>query len=137
MRRKRLKHYADVICKMFMGWRMIEDLEILASLPDGRIVVNLIAETTSHDKVGMIDLHITKEIHAWLKNECEREAIDFSQLQTAKLTVDVNTSHISTKRQKIVCFGFSCHSLIETDEGRYSSDAIETHKWHRRIQPSV
>lgn len=111
---------------------MADDLEILADLPDGELVLDLLAETAEHDKAGTLDLHIAKEIHAWLKYECWRESIDFTLLKKARLTVAMNTSRVETNKKKIVCFCFACQSLIETDEAIYSCDAKDTHRWYSR-----
>lgn len=133
MRRKRLNHYADIVCKMFMGWRMSEDLEILAEIPDGQLTIDLLSGQSTHDAKGAIQLHIADEIRAWLKLECEKESIPFNQLSTAELVVDLDTSQVKTDKKRIVCFSFVCRSVIATDEHEYRAEAHETHKWHNRI----
>ncbi|MBT3201724.1 MAG: hypothetical protein HN350_17620 [Phycisphaerales bacterium] len=135
MRRKRLNHYADAVCKMFMGWRMQDDLEILAELPNGRLTIDLLSCGAVHDSEGAVDLHIADEIQAWLEAECEKEAILFDQLDRAELVVDIDTSRVKTDKKRIVCFAFECKSVIETDEHQYFATAKETHKWYNRINP--
>ena len=134
MRRKKINHYADVICRMFMGWRMGDDLEALAGLPDGKIHVNLLTGTAEHSEAGPLNLHVAAEIQAWLRQECEKDGIDYSALKAADLWVDIDTSKIATNRKRIVCFDFDAISRLTTDEATYSAHVSETHRWHTRLR---
>lgn len=133
MRRKRLNHYADVVCRMFVGWRMGDDLEALSDLPNGTISLNLLTGVATHSISGQIDLHIAKEIHAWLQQQSAKEGIDISQLVTATLEIDVDTSKVATNKKKIVMFNFECRSNIQTPETTYHATLKEAHKWHTRV----
>ena len=133
MRRKRLNHYADVMCKMFVGWRMGDDLETLSDLPDGTINVNLLTGEATHSVVGNLDLHIAKELQAWLQQEAEKDNIDFTQLKSGNLEVAINTGKVATNRKKIVSFNFECRSNIKTDEATYSAHVKDMHQWHSRV----
>jgi hypothetical protein len=66
MRRKVLQHYADVLCHMAIGWRMGDDLAILADLPSGHIHFDILGARSTHDTKGQVELHITGEMRAWL-----------------------------------------------------------------------
>ena len=94
MRRKRINHYADVVCRMFMGWRMGDDLETLASLPDGTIHLDLLSGSAEHNEAGPLNIHVAAEIQTWLRQECEKDGVDYSALKSADLWVDVDTSEI-------------------------------------------
>ncbi len=133
MRRKRINHYADVVCRMFMGWRMAEDLETLAALPDGRIHLDLLTGSAKHNESGSLNLHIGGGIQAWLREECEKDGIDFNALRSADLWVDVDTSKIATNRKRIACFNFDASSKLTTDEAEYTAQVSESHKWHNRL----
>lgn len=135
MGRKRFNHYADVVCRMFMGWRMQEDLEALAQLPDGSITVDLLAGTASHSSAGAIPLHIAKEIQAWLAHESQKDGIKLSPVEDAKLFVAVKTDTVKTNRKKIVCFSFDCRSEFRLLDRTYVANVSETHRWHERIAP--
>ena len=112
---------------------MGDDLEALAALPDGRIHLDLLAGSASHDKTGPLDIRVAGEIQAWLRQECEKDGIDYSALQSADLWVDVDTSKIATNRKRIVCFDFNATSKLTTDEAEYSAQVSESHKWHPRL----
>ena len=116
-----------------MGWRMAEDLETLAALPDGRIHLNLLAGSAEHSESGSLNLRIGGEIQAWLRKECEKDGIDFSALRSADLWIDVDTSKIATNRKRIVCFNFDASSKLTTDEAEYTGRVSESHKWHGRL----
>ena len=135
MRRKRLNHYADVTCRMFMGWRMQADLKILASLPDGQLEVNLLNGTASHTSSGPLALYIAKEIQAWLQQESTKDNIDIAQVKEAALTVDIKTDLVKTNNKKVVCFSFDCSSKLVTEEKTYGAHVSETHKWYERVAP--
>ena len=116
-----------------MGWRMAEDLETLAALPDGRIHLNLLSGSAEHSKAGSLNLHIAGEIQAWLRQESEKDGIDLGQVRSAELWVNVDTSKIATDRKRIVCFDFEASSKLTTDEAEYSAQVSESHKWHSRL----
>ena len=133
MRRKRFNHYADVICKMFVGWRMGEDLEKLSALPDGTIKINLLTGEAEHSVSGALDLNISTEIQAWLEQQGNKEGINISDLESGILEVDINTEKVATNKKKIVMFHFKARSLLKTNEVSYKGELKETHKWHTRI----
>lgn len=117
---------------MFVGWRMGDDFELLASLPNGKIDINLIDSTASHEIIGILDLHVAKEISTWLRHEMKKDNIDYSEIKNANLSVTVNTARIPTNKKLIVCFEFDCHSKIQTSSTTYEASLMETHKWHTR-----
>ena len=119
---------------MFVGWRMGDDLEKLSDLPSGRIDVDLLKGDAIHDKVGNIDLCVSKEIHAWLIKQMNGENIDIDQIRLARLSVEMDTDKIATDKKRIVSFNWRCSSRIKTDEKIYSGNLVEEHQWHKRIK---
>ncbi len=118
---------------MFMGWRMADDLETLAALPDGTIHLDLLRGSAEHSETGTLNIHVTAEIKEWLRCACEKDGVDYSALKSAALWVDVDTSKIATNRKRIVCFDFDATSKLKTDEAEYSAQVSESHKWHTRL----
>lgn len=135
MGRKRLNHYADVVCRMFMGWRMQQDLEALACLSDGTLSLNCLSGTATHSSVGELDLYIAKEIQAWLGHQSQKDGINLCDLKDANLLVQIKTDTIKTNRKKIICFSFDCKCDIQMADRNYSANVSETHRWHERIAP--
>lgn len=132
MRRKRIKQYADVACRMFMGWPMGDELETLSTFPDWRLHINILEGTALHSEVGSLNLRVAKEIQAWPSNECEKDGIDYQDLKTADLFVDIDTFIVATNKIRIVCFSFDSSSILATDEAKYTAQVAETYWWHKR-----
>jgi hypothetical protein len=51
---------------MLVGWRMGEDLEVLADLSDGTLHIDVLSGSVKHSINGDINLHIAGELRAWL-----------------------------------------------------------------------
>ena len=127
LRRKRLNHYADVICKMFMGWRMDHDSWRLERLPTGRLTIDLISCKTTHDSYGPMKMYVADSIHAWLQAECAKEAIPFNLLRRITLTVDIDVSPVETPRKKVMRHSFHIRSVIATDAREYRGETKESY----------
>jgi hypothetical protein len=132
MRSKRLKHYVDVACHMFMGWRLYADLEKLSEPPKAKLEINLLTGTAFHSALGLVDLQITKELVLWLQQESEKDGIELSQLTGANLVVDIISDVLATDRKKVICFSFQCKCTFVTAVRTYIKVAAETHKYHYR-----
>ncbi|WP_444910576.1 hypothetical protein [Microbulbifer sp. TRSA005] len=133
MRRKRLNHYADIVCKMFFGWRMSNDLEMMSDLPDGTIFVNILSGEAHHSISGAVDLHIAKQIKSWYKYQSKKDSIDISQLESAILEVDIDTGKVATNKKKIVLFNMECRSTIKTNDKTYKAMIKDMKQWHTRV----
>jgi hypothetical protein len=136
MRRKVLQDLANTICQMMVGWRMVDDYEILAELPDGTLSFNLLSESVTHDSGAQPKLWITGELAAWLQVRLVAENIDAKNLVEATLNVSHKTDRIKTARKSIISFDFDCHSLLATTEKLYEGRLVERHIWHKRIKSS-
>jgi hypothetical protein len=58
MRRKVLQDIANTLCQIAVGWRMGDDYERIAQLPDGTLVFDLVDGTVSHSSEGTQELWI-------------------------------------------------------------------------------
>lgn len=133
MRSKRLNHYVDVACKMFVGWRMGDDLEILSELPDGTITIDLLTGEATHSIEGPVQLHIAKEIQAWLQQQSKKENVDITKIEAGALDVDIDTGTIPTNKEKVVFFNFECRSFIKTNKATYQASLKNIGQWHTRL----
>jgi hypothetical protein len=133
MRRKVLKNIADTLCQMVVGWRMGDDYERLASMPDGTLVFNLLDGTVAHSSQGPVDLWISGELSAWLTHRLRVERIDASKLFKGVLEVAYKTDRIRTDKKRVVSFDFECRSTILTDEVQYEGSLVERHTYHQRL----
>ena len=112
---------------------MGDDLEVISDLPDGTITVDLLAGRAEHSIVGPVDLHISKELQAWLNQQGKKEGIDISQLKSAVLEVDIDTSKVATDKKRVVMFSFECRSNLKTNEATYQAKVKDMHQWHTRV----
>ncbi len=133
MRRKRIQEFANNLCPMFAGWRINEDLEILANLPDGKLDIDLLGGKAQHSSSGPLDLHISKELECWLKEQLKSANISLSTIKSAALSVQFRTDRVATDRNRIILFEFVIESSIATDEMTYSDTLKEACRWHKRV----
>ncbi len=136
MRRKVLQHYADVLCHMAIGWRMGDDLEILADLPSGRLHFDILAGLSTHDTKGEVKLYIAGEMRAWLRDRLAKDGIPLEAIESATLDVDMNTDRVKTDKKRVISFDWRCRSRISTGEKTYEVELIDQHVWHSRRQPT-
>lgn len=132
MRRKIIQNYVDVLCQMAIGWRLTDDLETLAELPDGVIEIDLRALTAVHSTTGKVDLCLTGELAAWLRGRFATDRIQEDQILRAELRLKSTTDRIKTDKKRIVSFDWVCHSLIATERMLYESD-LKAHRWYDRM----
>jgi hypothetical protein len=132
MRRKVLQDIANTLCQMMVGWRMGDDYEQIAELPDGTLFFDLICESVRHSDGSSPKLWISGELSGWLKYRLKVENIDATKLLSATLEVQYQTDRIKTDRNRIVSFDFQCHSRLKTDEAEYKGVLVEKHSYHQR-----
>lgn len=133
MRRKIIQDFANTICQMLVGWRMGDDLEALAGLPDGTLLVDVLAGTASHDIAGNIQLRVAGELQPWLSHRLSINRVPAHSIASATVAAEIRTDRLDTNRARIVSFDFSVHSAISTDESSYTSELQEVHRWHSRL----
>lgn len=132
MREKSLSLMAKVLPHMFARWRLPEDFEILAELPDGEIHIDALAGVARHALAGPIDLRIAREMRVGLESQLEKKGILPGELAEALVTVRMDTSRIRTDRRRIMHFDFAISSRIRVGTGEYSASQDEEHVWHSR-----
>ena len=133
MRRKVLQDHANTFCQMLVGWRMGDDLDALAELPDGILSVNVLTGQAVHSVTGALHLGIAGELKAWFGNRLETCGIPTAEIRAAEVSATIGTERIPTNHKKIVSFDFSVKSRIETSDAEYSGELQEMHHWHSRL----
>jgi hypothetical protein len=135
MRRKVLQDIANTLCQMMVGWRMGDDVERMAELPDGTLCFDLLKRTVTHSAGHVPALWIAGELSAWLDHRLSVEKIDRHELVHARLELRYETDRIATNRKKIVSFDFECRSSLLTDEVEYRGSVVDRHAYHQRVAP--
>lgn len=124
MKRKILQHFADVLCHLFVGWRLGDDIKKVIYFPEHSILtidvlnvkINEFPQETSH---------IVGEMHAWFTQNCEKHFIELKKIEKCILTADISQIH-SKQRSRL---RINCSSLIRTDEKEYQSELIGNECW--------
>jgi len=114
---------------MLIGWRMQDDLNRFARLPDGTLTVDALTGTCTHSVDGELTTHIGPEIAAWFRHRLDADGIPFSAITFANVTADV---HITTEQRRSdtrVKFDWKCRSLISTSDREFTSELAEPHTW--------
>jgi hypothetical protein len=133
VRRKVMQDFANTLCHMLVGWRMADDLEVFASLPDGRLSVDVLAGSATHSVQGELSLHIAAELQAWLADRLATFQIPAEALRAAVVLADIRTDRIATNRKRVVSFEFSVESTIAVEGREYRGRLVEAHHWHQRV----
>ena len=133
MRRKVLQDVANTLCQMLVGWRMGEDLEQLAELPDGVIFINALKGEAKHSSAGPLKLWVAEEISAWLPSRLESLSIPIAEILEATIQASISTGRILTNKKRIVSFDFRVQSTITTKDRTYVGNLEERHEWHNRV----
>lgn len=137
MRRKVIQDLANTLCQMLVGWRMREDLETLAALPDGELIVDALAGTARHEQAGPVTLHIGGELKAWLTERVGAQQIPIQGINSAQVTATIRTDRVATNRQQVVSFDFLVRSVIATEQCQYIGKLHEVHHWHSRAASQI
>lgn len=129
MGHKILKDHAHTICQMFVGWRMSQDLELFATIPQGQLSIDILRATCTHESLGAIDTHIAGEISAWFRHRMTVHQIAESVILQAILTVQLKRTPQTSKRDCGVVFDWQCEGIIRTIDREYRSQLHEPHTW--------
>ena len=133
MARKVFQDFANTLPHMLVGWRMTEDLERIAELPDGVLTIDVLKGTTTHSAVGDLTLYIAGELQAWLARRMAESGIPADLLDLAQVIADIRTDRIATDRKRIVAFDFDCKATLVSGTRTYRGTLVEKHAWHSRI----
>ena len=119
---------------MAIGWRMGDDLDILADLPSGSIHFDILSGQATHNTQGLIHLHIASEMQAWFLDRLAKDSIPSEAIEFATLDTEMNTDRIATDKKRVVSFDWHCHSKIATVEKNYEAQLTDQHTWHSSRQ---
>ena len=133
MRRKCLQDIANTLPHMLVGWRMTEDLETLAQLPDGTLEIDCLRGSAEHSVAGTVSPWVAGELSAWLASRLEAHRIPLGELRLCVLVAQITTNRVATNRKRVVSFDFRVTSRVVTSTREYLGCLAETHTWHTRV----
>jgi len=141
MRRKRLKHQADILCHMFRGWQLLSDYRTLTDLGSGTLEIDFLNEACRHNAKTIPTLSIVQAVSSWWRNDLAANKIPLDDIQEARLDVGLDLSeqegqrdHSITRAKSAKIF-ISCsiraRSIIRTNEATYASEYADRLEWPR------
>ena len=134
MARKVLQDLANTLCQMVVGWRMGEDVEKIANLPDGKLMIDVLSGKAKHSSGVDPDLWVSGEMQSWFEARLKALNVPAAEIETATLEVAVRTDRIKTSRKTLVSFDFECRSYVVTAGKRYEGKLVDKHTYHNRAQ---
>ena len=129
MGHKILQDHAYTFCQMFMGWRMADDLDVFANLPDGILTIDVLCGTCSHDELGSIETRIAPEIAAWFLHRLDEHRIPRSDIIDATLTVSMDRRIPLPTLKRDITYDWTCDGSFRTKDREYHARLSEPHTW--------
>ena len=122
MRKKRLNHCADVLCRMFRGWRLHSDWDALVRLGTGVLKIDILGEGCRHNDKSIPPLNIAQSLRDWLFEDLSTHQIPLNAIIEAKLEIEfeLGPPEPTPSGPGVPC-SFRCCSQISTDEMVYTS----------------
>jgi hypothetical protein len=145
MRRKRLKHAADILCQMFCGWRLINCKPELVGYGSGVLEIDVLTDGCCFNGQPIAELPIAVELMEWLKEDLAAHRIPIEALSCAKLKAHLSFTEILWGERKTNEHYFDdgrtvrtakmhrclirCESEVATDEAAYRSELEDLEEW--------
>jgi hypothetical protein len=147
MRRKRLKHAADILCQMFCGWRLVNSKPELVELGSGTLGIDALTGECFFNGQSIPELSIAVELSEWLKEDLAAHNIPIEALSHARLKAELSFSEISWNESQVKGEMFfsgnggavrtatmhrcviQCESEVATDETVYRSNFEDLEEW--------
>lgn len=131
---------AQNLAAMAVSSRIAEDLETLASLPDGAVCVNLITATATAANGAAVSLQLGSTLWSWLSQQSSERSFNLTEIEKAEILINTDTSRIPTNRASIISFDLHAVTTLVRDGREYSAESTN-HMWHNRtpnksIQPT-
>ena len=89
MNRKRFKHHADILSRMFCGWQLYPDFDSLALLGDGELRINVLEGSCQFNGKAINSLSIAKVLESWFGEELNTNNISLNEITDVNVIVRV------------------------------------------------
>lgn len=146
MKHNRLQHTADILCKMFCGWRLINSYAELVQLGSGILRIDAISGNCLFNDAQVAELNIAGELKVWLQGDLKAHNIQISDLRKAELVATLELDqkrdrerptevfHLDQQGKPVTKGNFyslkiHCVSDVVTDEKTYHSSFDDLEEW--------
>lgn len=138
MRRKRLQHTADILCRKFCGWELMNSYLRLLALGSGTLTIDGLTGSCRFEGKPIEPIDIAGALHSWLRDDLSKHHIEWAALRRAELVAKLSFSSVAADaritRDRYVDRGgrpidsgsfhrleIECRSAVETDDATYTS----------------
>ena len=150
MRRKRLQHSADILCRMFCGWELMNSYPRLVELGSGTLTIDGLTGSCRFEGDPIESIAIAGALHGWLCEDLAKHHIKRADLLKAELVAKLDFSSVSAGARVtrdhhmdrsgrpidsglFHRLGIECLSTVQTDEATYVSEYRDVeefpHNW--------
>jgi hypothetical protein len=137
MSRKVLADIANTIPRMVASKISRDDLEVLVTLPNGVMAIDLLAAETVHASAGLLQLALGTILADWLQNRLAKARLGLADLTRAKVEILIRTDRVPADRSKIVPFEFTSTATISTASSSCVSKPTFALLWYNRQSGAI
>lgn len=119
------------LAAMAVSSRISEDLEALSALPDGAVLVDLVAGTATAANGMVVSLQIAPTLWSWLGQQSLERGFSLTEMEKAEIVIYIDTSRIPTNRVSIVSFDLRTVATLQYRGREYVAESAN-HLWHDR-----
>ncbi len=130
MRKGLMQDYANQIAQMFVGYQIdLVDMSTLASIGQGRIVVDLLSGSTTINDAPSPPLSISGAAHDWYSDALVRDGLGEACVSHIGILCDfaVMDSSQEAKAQRTV--RLDCQVTLETQDGVWTGIGMRSECW--------
>jgi hypothetical protein len=125
MRRGLVQDYANQVCQIFVGWRLLVSPGDLARLVDagkGRLELDLKTGAARIDG-SPVEFAFGEELRDWLRHRADEDGLGWTEIRRADLVVDFACARRPGRKPGVVVreLAFDCGSTVETSAGNAST----------------
>lgn len=133
MRLRGFQGIANTLGEKLVAWRDRSDLEVIASLPDGFLEVDLLGGRATHSASGDIELRALGRLQDWLRARTEALGLSETPLCSVTLSASYRTDRVDTNHNKVVLFDWTCVARLETDARVFTGREATNDLWFTRV----
>jgi hypothetical protein len=129
---KKLNGLANNVAAMVVAEGASDLYEELMNLPDGTVVIDLLAVRGCLNERFELKTGYVKEISQWFFGRVPDCGVEPKDVSSASVTLSIDGSTVPTNRSNIVHYLAEATVVIEAKGKRFEQSVPVTHVWHKR-----